>query len=430
MQFSQLALFEDETVAGLEPLTLLRPVYELICGQTSVRERALRALGPTTWGAFCRDELTEVYREEFPEAFVNRLDWLATGQTLLVNGAWLCDPHALQEIAADSVGLIDGQVAYVTADSSELAVLETGDMAEAVARLARLRANRVVAPGRLIRQPWELIEANGEQLTRDFGVLRGAGGADRDRPDVSIVGPRELVFIDPTAEIEPYVVIDSRTGPVSIAAGVVIQAFTRIEGPCHIGHGSRLYRANIRGGTTIGPNCRVGGEVEASILQAYVNKYHDGFLGHGYICPWVNLGAQTANSDLKSDYSPVTYPRRTGSVDTGLKKVGCFIGDHTKTGLGSLINTGTQIGVMAMLLPSGGLLPRLIPSFATVRDGAITEMFSMERCFAAAVAAMERRNVEFTSAQRRLLQRIHQRTESDRQTAIERSQRASEARSS
>jgi UDP-N-acetylglucosamine diphosphorylase / glucose-1-phosphate thymidylyltransferase / UDP-N-acetylgalactosamine diphosphorylase / glucosamine-1-phosphate N-acetyltransferase / galactosamine-1-phosphate N-acetyltransferase len=211
---------------------------------------------------------------------------------------------------------------------------------------------------------------------------------------------------------------------------VVVQAFTRIEGPCHIGHGSRLYRASIRGGTTIGPNCRVGGEVEASILQAYVNKYHDGFLGHGYVCPWVNLGAQTANSDLKSDYSPVTYPRPTGSVDTGLKKVGCFIGDHTKTGLGSLINTGTQIGVMAMLLPSGGLLPRLIPSFATVRDGAITEMFSMDRCFAAAVAAMERRNVEFTAAQRRLLQQIHQRTKPDRQAAVERAQRASEASSS
>src|SRR5207253_6628464 len=108
---------------------------------------------------------------------------------------------------------------------------------------------------------------------------------------------------------------------ISVEAGAVIQSFTRLEGPCHVGTQSQLFRANVRGGTTIGPVCRVGGEIEASILHGYVNKYHDGFLGHSYLCPWVNLGALSTNSDLKNDYSIVRVPLEGRSVDTGLSKV-------------------------------------------------------------------------------------------------------------
>jgi hypothetical protein len=96
-------------------------------------------------------------------------------------------------------------------------------------------------------------------------------------------------------------VLDATQGPISVDAGAVIQSFTRLEGPCHVGIGARLFRANIQKGTTIGPFCRVGGEVEASILHGYVNKYHEGFLGHSYLCPWVNLGALSTSSDLKND---------------------------------------------------------------------------------------------------------------------------------
>ena len=126
--------------------------------------------------------------------------------------------------------------------------------------------------------------------------------------------------------------------------------FTRIEGPAYIGRESQLFRAHIREGTSIGPVCRIGGELEASIVHGWCNKYHDGFLGHSYVCPWVNLGALTTNSDLKNDYSPVRVPLAGESLDTGSTKVGCFIGDHTKTALASLINTGSSIGVMTMEL--------------------------------------------------------------------------------
>ena len=122
--------------------------------------------------------------------------------------------------------------------------------------------------------------------------------------------------------------------------------------------------------------CRLGGEVEGSIIQGYSNKYHDGFLGHAYVGQWVNLGAMTTNSDLKNDYSNVSVvlDGRT-PVNTGSTKVGSLIGDHAKTSIGTLLNTGAYVGAMALLVADGRLLPKFIPSFAWYVDGAISEGF-------------------------------------------------------
>jgi UDP-N-acetylglucosamine diphosphorylase/glucosamine-1-phosphate N-acetyltransferase len=235
---------------------------------------------------------------------------------------------------------------------------------------------------------------------------------------VAILGAPDDVFIDPTAQIDPFVVLDARRGPISIDAGVIVQPFTRIEGPCYIGCGSRLFRANVREGTTIGPNCRVGGEIEASILHGYVNKYHDGFLGHAYVCPWVNLGALTTNSDLKNDYSHVSVPIDGENVDTGTTKVGCFIGDHTKTALGSLFNTGSTVGVMCMVLPAGELLPKSVPSFTRIWHGIPDDGLDLEAALETARTAMGRRNMRLTDAQEELLRYVHEQTQPDREEAI------------
>ena len=138
------------------------------------------------------------------------------------------------------------------------------------------------------------------------------------------------------------VVADTTHGPVVIGAGAVVTAFTRLEGPCAVGRGTQRLGAKVRAGTTLGPNCRIGGEVEASIVQGHTNKYHDGFLGHAYVGEWVNLGAGTANSDLRNDYGEVTRAAHGGPGGRpGQAKVGCFLGDHTRTGLGRMLNTGT-----------------------------------------------------------------------------------------
>ena len=131
--------------------------------------------------------------------------------------------------------------------------------------------------------------------------------------------------------------IDARQGPVLIDRGAVIHSFSRIEGPCYIGPQTWIMGAKIRAGTTLGPQCRIGGEVECAIVQGHAKKYHDGFLGHSYIGEWVNLAAATQSSDLRNDYGTIKVTVNGQRMSTGRTKVGSFIGDHTKSGLGVLL---------------------------------------------------------------------------------------------
>ena len=192
-----------------------------------------------------------------------------------------------------------------------------------------------------------------------------------------------------------------------------------------MGRGSQIFRALIRGGTTIGEQCRVGGEVEESILHGDVNKYHEGFLGHSYVCPWVNIGALSSTSDLKNDYSSVKVPLLGPLVDSGFIKVGSFIGDHSRISLDSMFNTGSSIGVMTMVLPSGRLLPRHIPSFCSVMWGELTMDWSLESAIETAHVVMRRRGRELSPVAERLLRVVFERTDGERQLAI---QRASQRR--
>src|SRR5262249_9143064 len=171
----------------------------------------------------------------------------------------------------------------------------------------------------------------------------------------------------------------------------VVAAFTRLEGPCYIGPGTHVMGAKVRAGTSLGPGCRIGGEVEASIVLGHSNKYHDGFLGHACLGAWVNLGAGTSNSDLRNDYGEVRVAVNGLLVETGRSKVGCFIGDHTKAGLGTLLNTGTSAGAFAHLLPTGGLLPRYVPSFTGVWNGALVENSDVEALLQTAGKVTRRR---------------------------------------
>jgi UDP-N-acetylglucosamine diphosphorylase/glucosamine-1-phosphate N-acetyltransferase len=192
------------------------------------------------------------------------------------------------------------------------------------------------------------------------------------------------------------VVADTTKGPVWIGPDAVISAFTRLEGPCVIGAGTQILGAKIRAGTTLGPQCRIGGEVECSIVQGFTNKYHDGFLGHSYVGEWVNLAAGASTGDLRCDYRPISARMNGRIVSTGLTKVGSIIGDHARTGLGVLLNCGTVIGPFAGILPTGELAPREFPAFARYGPEGMSFPSDIEEVLATADVAMRRRGQSVT----------------------------------
>jgi UDP-N-acetylglucosamine diphosphorylase/glucosamine-1-phosphate N-acetyltransferase len=412
----QLALYEDSKTNHFYPLAQLRPVFELLCGQATLRERLIRHLPVSSWGAFLRSELVDTYQEAQPEAVLNQTHWLHKKPTLFVNARWIPQLDELLALNENQVAYQEDTIVAMIVAPDEAMLIDPQHVEDSLQTLARAR-KPIGCDGKLLHYGWDIITHNGRQIELDLthpgqhftGVLPA---------HVSVLGPASNIRVHAGADFDPCVVIDARPGPVIIGAGAKIQAFTRIEGPCFIGTQTHVFRANIKEGTSIGPVCRVGGEVEASVLHSHVNTYHDGFLGHSYVCPWVNMGALTTNSDLKNDYSDIVMPMGGQRYKTGLKKMGCLIGDHTKMAIGSLINTGTSIGIMSMVLPGGKLLPREIPSFCRVWNGELEVLPDIDQMLATASIVMERRNCEFTSAQERLINFLFQSTRYEREQIL------------
>lgn len=419
----RIAFFEDQTASQFAPITLLRPVFELLCGHFSHRERVCGHFKSGDWGAFLRPELVEQYRSEFSLAEVNDDDWLNRDPVLLINGRCLVEPQLLEQLSPGTAAWIGNTLAAVHVTPAD-AVSVTGILqGETLPELAR-QHQAIQITGTVLNYPWDVIAANSQWLQRDFHARQKMYAAKTLDFRVAIIGAMDDVFIDSTAKLDPFVVIDASLGPVWIDQDVRVQAFTRIEGPAYIGPHTQLFQANIRAGSSFGPVCRLGGEIEASIFHGYSNKYHAGFLGHSYVCPWVNLGALTTNSDLKNDYSAVHVPLSGERINTGSNKVGSFIGDHTKAALCSLFNTGSAIGVMSQILPAGELLPKQIPSFSRYWHGRIELLpDGTDSAFEAARIAMSRRDQTFTPTMERLLNHVFTSTTTERNQAIERQKR-------
>ncbi len=230
---------------------------------------------------------------------------------MLVNGRWLPPEDAFVPPTSLCVGLAGDAAASCVA--AENALRSRSRRCRTCWSNGRHTLPAQPAGGRLIGYPWELVEANAGEIVRDFAWLKPCKET-WERRSLNVLGPMGNLWIASSApQIEPMVLADSRQGPVVIDEHAVISAFTRLEGPCMSGR-AQIFGAKICAGTTLGPQCRVGGEVEASILHGYANKYHDGFLGHSYVGEWVNFGAGTHNSDLRNDYGEVIMIRAAARV--------------------------------------------------------------------------------------------------------------------
>jgi UDP-N-acetylglucosamine diphosphorylase/glucosamine-1-phosphate N-acetyltransferase len=385
-----ICLFEDPGVHKLAPLSLTRPAFELRCGAVSLRERQERILpGPIT-AALVRPELTELCRDTHPSLEIN--EPLGLGQSLselvlLVNSRWLAPVESRPRTDQPGVGVVEDQVAYVVVPASEVNDLSLTNISWRLAEWQRSLPTHP-AGGLMIDYPWDLVEFNGAALADDHQIWSQRGVAEAKW--TSRAGPADRFLVAHSAEIEPMVHVDTTTGPVLIDDGAVVQAFSRLQGPCYIGKGTRILSARIHGGS-IGPQCRIGGEVEASIVHGYSNKAHEGFLGHSYVGAWVNLAAGTHTSDLRTDYGLIRMSVEGRMVDTGLLKIGSFIGDHTKTSLNTLFNTGSQIGVFGQLLGGDDMLPRIVPSFCRHASNRLRERTNLREMFDTAATMMARR---------------------------------------
>jgi UDP-N-acetylglucosamine diphosphorylase/glucosamine-1-phosphate N-acetyltransferase len=212
--------------------------------------------------------------------------------------------------------------------------------------------------GYVLDHPWDLVARNDERIARDVAHSWPEEG---EPPGIVRVGSHAISLGD-GALIEPGVHVDVRAGPIRLAEGARVEGPARIAGPLFVGRGSTVLGGTV-GTSSIGPVCLVRGEVAHSIMLGFVNKAHDGHIGHALLGRWVNLGAFTTNSDLKNNYRSVRVWTLDGERDTGLLKVGSFLGDHVKTGIGTVLNTGTVIGAGSNVF--GGVMPpTVVPPFS------------------------------------------------------------------
>ncbi len=269
------------------------------------------------------------------------------------------------------------------------------------------RVRRIEVPeARLLSFPWQLIEFNPTAIADDFERMPVRGQAEDCvvYPGVQIIVP-DRVVIGEKAVVRAGAVLDATDGPVVIADNAVVMPNATLVGPVSVGAGSIVKAgAKILPGTSIGPVCKVGGEVEETIFAAYSNKQHDGFLGHSYIGEWVNIGAASNNSDLKNNYSPVRMWCAGSLRETGRQFLGVLIGDHTKTGINTLFNTGTVVGFNCNVF-SSEMPGKFVPSYSW-GHGLSLVAYDLDKAMQTAAAVMERRQVKFSAAHRTVFEKI------------------------
>lgn len=404
----QLCVFEDEYCSQLHPLSLTRPVFDLRCGMTSLLEKIVRHYPGAGLHLFVRAYLAELVRESRPQARINQAP---SGPCLFVNGRYLFESWP----AAEGRPAIWRHAGKIVAMWLPDGLAVTNILASSPFALPSTPANATEheIAGRFIDYPWDLVNNNPKELARDFAEA-GLGGEILGSicPGVTLLDEKNI-HLAAGATIKPGVVLDAEEGPIFIDAGATIMANASLQGPLYVGKNSIIKMgAKIYEGTSIGPVCKIGGEVEETIVHGFSNKQHEGFLGHAYLGEWVNLGADTNNSDLKNNYSTVKVCINGAMVDSGSLFAGLFMGDHAKTGINTMFNTGTVVGVMSNVF-GAGYPDKFIPSF-TWGGVETSETYALNKALEVAKRVMARRKQALTPAQENVLRTVFEMTAQER----------------
>nr|WP_315173744.1 GlmU family protein [uncultured Flavobacterium sp.] len=381
-------LFDGPSRNALLPFTFTRPVADILIGIMTIRQKWEMHLGSTT------TTLTEEYlSDKFPMVELE--------ENVMINASFL--PTAiLVEMVQDlktNQAIFKGEevIAFYTNDEQEEVDFDTYEIIEFTEDCIT------------VEHTWDIFSKNDAAIREDFQFLTEDRTSQPIPESVNVIAP-ENIFIEEGAKLA-FVTLNASSGPIYIGKDSEIMEGTVIRGPFALCENATVkMAAKIYGATTVGPYSRVGGEINNSVLFAYSNKGHDGFLGNSVLGEWCNIGADSNNSNLKNNYEEVklwSYETE-GFAKTGLQFCGLMMGDHSKCGINTMFNTGTVVGVSANIFGSG--FPRnFVPSFSWGGASGFTT-YVTKKAFETAKLVMSRRNIVFDETEAAILEHVFEET--------------------
>ena len=377
-------LFDGTVRYALLPFTFTRPVADIRIGILTIREKWEKYLGYTT------TTLTEEYlMEKYPMVEME--------ENIMINASFLPNPILIDMVQnlnpKEAILFGEEIIAFHTNDTQEDIDFDEYELIEFEGDVLR------------IENTWDIFAKNDAAIREDFELLTEDRFSQPIPKSVNVIAP-ENIFIEEGAKLE-FVTLNASTGPIYIGKNAEIMEGSVIRGPFALCEEAQVKLATkVYGATTVGPHCRIGGEVNNSVLFGYSNKGHDGFLGNSVLGEWCNIGADSNNSNLKNNYEEVrlwSYETE-GFARTGLQFCGLMMGDHSKCGINMMFNTGTVVGVSTNIFGSG--FPRnFVPSFSWGGASGFTTYIT-KKAFETAKIVMSRRHVEFTEQDAKILEHV------------------------
>ncbi len=397
-------LFDDATRRNLLPLTFTRPIADLRVGILTIREKWEKALKkPVT-------TLTTTYMQEsFP------MKWEKSGENVFINAAILPSQELILEIKKLTLNeaIVDGDVLIAAKSGTEHPYLLLKSTTERIPLFNNFKLYTLKTNYTKINFPWDIFVQNGDAIEYDFELLTQNRESQILSTTNTTIHP-ERIFIEEGAEVEGAF-LNASKGVIYIGKNAKIMEGSMIRGPFALcENGIVKMGAKIYGATTIGPFAKVGGEISNSVIWGYSNKGHDGYLGNSVIGAWCNLGADTNSSNLKNNYSSVKVwnYRQRNYVPSEQQFCGLIMGDHAKSGINTMFNTGTVVGVAANVF-GAGFPPKFIPSFSWGGGNGFTT-HRLNKAINTAQRMYAQRNLAFSRLEEEVLEAVFEQTNSMR----------------
>lgn len=416
----KILIFEDTSYENLYPLNMMRASFDIRCGANTILRRYESILGnKTEITLHCRNILAP-YLKEIHSKEINSI---SKDDYLLLNGKVIFNENSLKHLISkkkkNSFYLFNNELVAAYIPKNKTDILKKKVESSEVSGKMNLPDKEFFEENgfdkidisdqdgiKVINYAWDIIGHllnNGLEVDIEYFLnTKQAKNFKKIKHRESFINEKAILVSD-NVKIYPAVALDASDGKILIDENSVIEPFTFIKGPVFIGKnvtvksGSKIY-----GPCVIGEHSKIAGEIAESVFHSYVNKQHDGFVGHSYICPFVNLGADTVTSDLKNNYSGIKIDMNGTGIETGMQFLGSIIGDHSKTSINTMLNTGTITGIFANIF-GGGFPAKILRSFSWNESGKKSVAYDLNKAVKTAKIVMKRRSIEMSEEYAKLM---------------------------